>query len=80
MIVAMSAEMKGLPGLKAARERAGLSQSALARAVEAPERQVQRWERGEASPSVWAALAVARVLGATVEELAADHSGEAGKA
>lgn len=65
----MTDERKGLPGLKAAREKKNLTQAALARMLEVPERQVARWEYGESSPSVWAALDVARALGVTVEQL-----------
>lgn len=73
----MSDEKKGLPGLKGIRDRNGMSQSALARALGVPERQVQRWEAGDSSPSVWAALAAARALGCTVEELAGEAAGTA---
>lgn len=66
----MMEAQKGLPGLRAAREKTGTTQAALARALEVPEAQVNRWENGKTSPSVWAALAVAKVLGVTVEELA----------
>ncbi|MNS48421.1 helix-turn-helix protein [compost metagenome] len=66
----MIEDKKGLPGLKGIRDHHGMSQSALARALGVPERQVQRWEAGESSPSVWAALAAARVLCCTVEDLA----------
>lgn len=73
----MSDDRKGLPGLRAARESRGWSQSALARAVEVPDRQIQRWESGESSPSVWAALDLARSLGVSVEDLAALAPAEA---
>lgn len=73
-MAAMTEEKKGLPGLKGVRDRKGISQSALARALGVPERQVQRWEGGESSPSVWGAIAAARALGCTVEDLVGEES------
>lgn len=64
----MNETKKGLPGLKTARE-GKMTQAALARALSVPERNIARWEGGESSPSVWAALAIAQALGTTVEAL-----------
>ncbi|HET7137299.1 MAG TPA: helix-turn-helix transcriptional regulator [Gaiellaceae bacterium] len=55
--------------LRSFRMRAGLSQQELANAVSASRTTVSRLELGRAIPSVTLALALARSLGVTVEEL-----------
>lgn len=60
---------QGLPGLKTARLAANMTQTALARALDISDRQVQNWEGANGDPSVWAAAEVARVLGTTIEKL-----------
>ncbi|MBC7543298.1 MAG: helix-turn-helix transcriptional regulator [Candidatus Sericytochromatia bacterium] len=52
-----------------------MSRSALVRALEVPETQVQPWETGKTSPSVWAAVEAAKALGTTVEALTAAVEG-----
>lgn len=59
----------GLPGLPSARASRGMSTAALAQALGVPAQQVARWERGEASPPFWVALAAAQVLGVGVDRL-----------
>lgn len=66
------AKKRGLPGLRAARERAGLTQAQLEAKIGASSGSVQRWESGDRDPSVWAALELGAVLGSTVEQLAAE--------
>jgi DNA-binding XRE family transcriptional regulator len=58
-----------MPGFRAARERAGLSQLELARAAGMSRAAVGAVETGRHVPGVHAALALARVLGTTVEAL-----------
>jgi len=52
-----------------ARERAGLSQPALAKRVGASRPTIARIETGGHAPSVTLALAIARELGESVEDL-----------
>jgi DNA-binding XRE family transcriptional regulator len=66
----LESKRKGLPGLRTAREGKGLTQAQLEAQIGASSGSVQRWEAGDRDPSVWAALAAARALGCTVEELA----------
>lgn len=56
-------------GVREARERAGLSQEALARAVGASRNAIVAIERAESVPSVLMALALAKSLDTTVEAL-----------
>jgi len=58
--------------LRGARLIAGLSQEELAAEVGATRQTVSALERGTSIPSVSLALAIARVLGYTVEELFGD--------
>jgi DNA-binding XRE family transcriptional regulator len=60
---------RGLPGLASARETRGISRAALADILKLPEQQLARWETGDASPPLWVAIAVAQVVGASVEHL-----------
>jgi DNA-binding XRE family transcriptional regulator len=60
---------RGLPGLRVARDKAGMTQYALAAAIGVFDRQIQNWERGRTDPSVWVAADLARVLGVTVGDL-----------
>lgn len=55
--------------LKAARERAGMTKSELARALGVDPRHVARQERPTHLPSVGRVLAVARATGASVSEI-----------
>jgi DNA-binding XRE family transcriptional regulator len=63
--------------LRAARERAGLTQSDLARAAGLSRAAVGAVETGRHVPNVQAALELARVLGTTVETLFADADADA---
>ena len=51
------------PTIRARREAAGLTQSALARKLECAEAMISRWERGRAVPCRWHAEGMARALG-----------------
>lgn len=64
-------------GVREARERAGLSQEALARAVGASRNAIVAIERGESVPSVLMALALAKSLDTTVENLFGPLGGSA---
>lgn len=58
-----------------ARRAKGLTQGQLAQAIGASSNMaVSRWERGEIRPSAGHAIALARVLGTTVEALLADEA------
>lgn len=57
-----------------ARRAKGLTQGQLAQAIGASSNMaVSRWERGEIRPSATHAVALARALGTTVEELLAEE-------
>ena len=51
------------------RTQKGLTQRQLAKILSTPYQQLQRWENGERIPSVYNALAIAKALETTVEEL-----------
>jgi transcriptional regulator with XRE-family HTH domain len=51
------------------RERAGLSQSELAKKAGVPVRSIQNWEQGHRRPRAPALLDLARALGVAVESL-----------
>jgi transcriptional regulator with XRE-family HTH domain len=55
--------------IQAYRRRSGLTQEQLAEKTGLPLRSVQNWEAGHRTPRPMALLALARVLGTTVEEL-----------
>jgi transcriptional regulator with XRE-family HTH domain len=55
--------------LKQLRERAGMSQSALAERAGLSLRSIQNWEQGHRLPKAGAVLSLARALGADVEDL-----------
>lgn len=54
----------------------GLSQAALAEAIGVSRQTVIAIEQGDYAPSVYLALRLAQVLGATVEDLFGDETGE----
>jgi transcriptional regulator with XRE-family HTH domain len=56
--------------LQRLRQRAGLSQSQLARAAGIPIRTLQEWEQARRSPGLEAAGRIADALGCTLDELA----------
>src|SRR5262249_10252851 len=56
--------------LKELRERAGLTQEALARAADVGTDAVRKWERGKRTPMLDRAARLADVLGCTLDELA----------
>ena len=56
--------------LKQARERAGLSQPALARAAGIPVGTLRNWEQNVREPRLPAAVKLADALGCTLDELA----------
>lgn len=56
-------------GLAVWRERAGLSQSAVARAVGVDHSTVSRWESGSRTPSVPQLIAIARESGMSIDAL-----------
>ena len=60
---------KGLPGLRRVREAKGLTQAQLEAKIGASTGSVQRWEKAERDPSVWAAVAIADALETTVSDL-----------
>lgn len=55
--------------LKAARQRVGMTQAQVAKAVNITEQAYQRYEYGKREPSVRKAIQIAQTLGTTVEEL-----------
>lgn len=55
--------------IKEYRQNKGLSQEALAKMIGVRVQQVSSWERGALTPKLHHALALARALGTTVEEL-----------
>lgn len=55
--------------LKAARQRAGMTQAQVAKAVNTTEQAYQRYEYGKREPSVRKAIQIAQTLGTTVEDL-----------
>ena len=62
-------EMKGLPGLPAARRARHMSRAAVAQALGLPERVIEQWESGKKATPILFAMAAARVVGASVEHL-----------
>ena len=66
-----AAETDGAAGtrVRSRRREAGLTQQDLAVAVQVSRQTIIAMETGDYAPSVYLALKVARVLGATVEEL-----------
>lgn len=67
-------------GVRAARAASGLSQAGLAAATGVTRQTVVALEAGGYAPSVYLALAVARRLGRTVEELFGDAADTAAAA
>ena len=55
--------------LKAAREKAELTQAQAAKAAKVTESMYQRYEYGKSTPTVYASIRIARALQSTVEEL-----------
>lgn len=55
--------------MRVARQRAGLTQAALAQQVEVTRQTIVAVEAGDYAPSVYLALGIARCLGSTVEQL-----------
>jgi transcriptional regulator with XRE-family HTH domain len=55
-----------------ARQKAGLSQAALARKCELHQNQISRWERGESSPSIENLVKLAKTLAVAPKTLAAE--------
>ena len=55
--------------LRTHRERAGMSQEALAREVDVSRQTIVNIEQGQSEPKVFLALALAAVLGVAVSEL-----------
>lgn len=55
--------------IKSARQRAGLSQSEIAREIGLNQSSVSDWERGETAPSLANLTKLARLLGVTVDHL-----------
>jgi putative transcriptional regulator len=55
--------------LKEAREKAGLSQAALAERTGLPLRSIQNWEQGHRTPRVQVVLKLAGAVGLPVEQL-----------
>lgn len=62
--------------IKAARERAGLTQEELARKVGCSSSTVRNWERGDTRPRSPALMAIAQATGVPVETLAASGATE----
>lgn len=62
--------MNGLPGLKDARRRAGLTQEELAAKAALSAQSIYFYESGRANPSHKALERLADVLGCTLDELA----------
>jgi transcriptional regulator with XRE-family HTH domain len=65
--------------LQAYRKRAGLTQAQLAERSGLPLRSVQNWEAGHRMPRPHALLALARAVGATVEQLLTEPPPKGGK-
>jgi len=61
------------------RKQAGLTQTALAKKARLSLRSIQNWEQGHRVPRVHTLIALARVLGVTVDELLADEARAPGK-
>lgn len=64
-----SLSQPGLPGLSSARAARHMSRTALAEALGLPECEIARWETAESTPPILVAMAVARVVGTSVEHL-----------
>ena len=58
------------PTLKELRERAGLSQEALARLINVSFRTVQTWEKGSSKPGLDKAVALGKALGVSLKGVA----------
>jgi transcriptional regulator with XRE-family HTH domain len=65
----MGTAMRFSEMLKQARERAGLTQDALAAKTGLPLRSIQNWEQGHRSPRAEIVLALAKAVGASAEEM-----------
>ncbi len=65
--------------LKKFREKAGLSQAALAEGSGQSLRSIQNWEQGHRAPRAAAILSLARVLGVSAESLLSDGAAPAKK-
>lgn len=63
--------------LQELRQRAGLSQSELARAAEVPIGSLRNWEHGRRTPLLDAAARIAQALGISLDELAGTGQAEA---
>lgn len=57
------------PGLRKLRKQANLSQNELANRAGITDTSYQRYEYGERLPNVLTAIAIANILGCTVEEI-----------
>jgi transcriptional regulator with XRE-family HTH domain len=66
--------------LQELREKAGLSQTGLAKKAGVPFRSVQNWEQGVRVPRPQALLALAEALGTTADELIRGMTGPKPKA
>lgn len=72
----MSDELSALADvLQRRRIERGLSKNALAKAVGIDEKQIRRYEAGEAQPGLHVAKRMARVLGISLDELAGEPDG-----
>ena len=58
--------------LRHLRDKAGFSQSDLAKKAGLPIRSIQNWEQGQRKPRINVVLSLARALGVPVETLIAD--------
>lgn len=67
---------KILPGLRARRKAAGLSQEELAAAVGCTYQAVGAWERGDVTPTAERLPEVARALGCSIDDLYKDFNPE----
>jgi DNA-binding XRE family transcriptional regulator len=62
-------ESQGLPGLPSARRARHMSRAAVAQALGLPERVLEQWESGKKATPILFAMAVARVVGTSVDKL-----------
>lgn len=58
--------------IAAYRKRAGLTQAGLAEQLNYSDKAVSKWERGESCPDIPTVMAIAEILGVTVNELLSD--------
>jgi transcriptional regulator with XRE-family HTH domain len=62
--------------MKTIREKAGLTQAALAKKGKFSVRNVQNWEQGHREPGVAVLRQLANLLGVTLDELTVDPKGK----